>query len=222
MYHINPQTGNPGKCSAKPGNCPYGAAGEHFETKSAAQQEYEFLMSHGDDTSTLFPAQRRLLEKWKAGSIAREEISAKRTNLKKAKRNYKDFLEKNKYPSPSNPEWKKTLDELKSAQDAHIRATVDIPDDWKIKTAGPDGATYLPSETRTGPNGSLLQVSYTSVNPRSDYMKDPQIKQTTTSKFYAVTSANVYIAGPFDTAKESTDAILAYNGPTSPGPIGWD
>jgi len=38
-YHINPETGNPNKCSAKPGNCPFKA--EHYDTKEEARAAYE-------------------------------------------------------------------------------------------------------------------------------------------------------------------------------------
>lgn len=38
-YHINPESGEPGECSAEPGNCPFG--GEHFETEAKARVAYE-------------------------------------------------------------------------------------------------------------------------------------------------------------------------------------
>lgn len=37
-YHVNPNTGVPGRCRAKEGNCPYGGADSHFDTYSEAQQ----------------------------------------------------------------------------------------------------------------------------------------------------------------------------------------
>jgi hypothetical protein len=52
MYHISPTTGNPNKCGAKPGNCPFGAPAEHYESKEAARTAYEgtqgeiFAVSH--------------------------------------------------------------------------------------------------------------------------------------------------------------------------------
>jgi hypothetical protein len=40
-FHINPSTGNPNKCSAKSGNCPFGDDSEHFESKQAAREHFE-------------------------------------------------------------------------------------------------------------------------------------------------------------------------------------
>lgn len=41
MFHLNPQTGNPNRCTAKEGNCPFGADAPHFETKDDARASYE-------------------------------------------------------------------------------------------------------------------------------------------------------------------------------------
>lgn len=40
-YHINTKTGEPGKCSATQGNCPFGGADEHFTSAEAAREAYE-------------------------------------------------------------------------------------------------------------------------------------------------------------------------------------
>lgn len=40
-YHINPETGNAGECSAKKDNCPFGADSEHYTTPEAAREAYE-------------------------------------------------------------------------------------------------------------------------------------------------------------------------------------
>lgn len=39
-YHINPETGNPGLCSAKI-NCPFGGDDVHYFSKEAAQKAFE-------------------------------------------------------------------------------------------------------------------------------------------------------------------------------------
>lgn len=44
-YHINPETGNPNKCVAKPGNCRFGSDANHFDTKAEARKVYEERMS---------------------------------------------------------------------------------------------------------------------------------------------------------------------------------
>lgn len=40
-FHINPETGNPNKCSAKNGNCPFGGNSEHFDSKDEARSHFE-------------------------------------------------------------------------------------------------------------------------------------------------------------------------------------
>ena len=44
-YHMNPATGNPNKCSAKEGNCPFksddGAEATHYDNPTAAREGYE-------------------------------------------------------------------------------------------------------------------------------------------------------------------------------------
>jgi len=40
-YHIKPESGEPGNCDAKPGNCPYGSDAEHYTSKVAARAAYE-------------------------------------------------------------------------------------------------------------------------------------------------------------------------------------
>jgi len=41
LFHINPKTGNPGKCSAADGNCPFGSAETHFTSAEAARAAFE-------------------------------------------------------------------------------------------------------------------------------------------------------------------------------------
>jgi len=50
-YHINPKTGNPGKCSATV-NCPFGGESEHYETTTLARKAFE----QRQDEFTLTPA----------------------------------------------------------------------------------------------------------------------------------------------------------------------
>ena len=44
-YHINPETGNPNKCYAKQGRCPFGSDENHFPTKAEARSAYEGKMA---------------------------------------------------------------------------------------------------------------------------------------------------------------------------------
>jgi len=40
-YHVNPETGDAGKCSATKGNCPFGGESEHYTSAKAARAAYE-------------------------------------------------------------------------------------------------------------------------------------------------------------------------------------
>lgn len=40
-FHLNPNTGNPSKCSAKSGNCPFAGDSEHFESMEKARTHFE-------------------------------------------------------------------------------------------------------------------------------------------------------------------------------------
>lgn len=46
-YHINPTTGNPGKCSASEGRCPFGGESEHYTSPEAAREAFEKSQSEG-------------------------------------------------------------------------------------------------------------------------------------------------------------------------------
>ncbi len=43
-YHLNPQTGNPGKCSAEQGNCPFGDPLEHYDFPAEARKSFESIV----------------------------------------------------------------------------------------------------------------------------------------------------------------------------------
>jgi len=40
-YHVNPKTGNPGRCSASEGNCPFGEDAIHYDSVEAAREGFE-------------------------------------------------------------------------------------------------------------------------------------------------------------------------------------
>lgn len=40
-FHINPETGEAGECSAQTGNCPFGSDEEHYTSKEAARAAFE-------------------------------------------------------------------------------------------------------------------------------------------------------------------------------------
>lgn len=50
LYHVNPETGNPGECNAKV-RCPFGGEDEHFTSAGAARAAYERAQSASEDLS---------------------------------------------------------------------------------------------------------------------------------------------------------------------------
>jgi hypothetical protein len=69
-YHINPETGNPGLCSAKI-KCPFGGDDVHYFSKEAAQQAFE------EATKT------EALKAWKKKKVnpEPEQVAAPDTNI---------------------------------------------------------------------------------------------------------------------------------------------
>lgn len=60
IYHVNPETGNVGLCSAEKGNCPFGKAEDHYTSEEAARGSYEaqqqaFRDTHKDDLQFYSP-----------------------------------------------------------------------------------------------------------------------------------------------------------------------
>lgn len=47
-YHINPESGEPKRCVARPGNCRYGADANHYDSKDSARLAYEKSQSVSD------------------------------------------------------------------------------------------------------------------------------------------------------------------------------
>lgn len=82
-FHINPETGEPGPCSAKPGNCRFGQDDDHYTSSNDARKGYEAQMS--GDKSTLAG-----IKKYKPS--IKEKISA-------AKRSHDNFR---KIKDPAN------------------------------------------------------------------------------------------------------------------------
>lgn len=41
FYHINPETGDPGKCSAGQGHCPFGNDDTHYTSAESAREAFE-------------------------------------------------------------------------------------------------------------------------------------------------------------------------------------
>jgi hypothetical protein len=49
-YHIKPD-GTPGKCTAKEGNCPYGGADAHYDSKQAAYEAFQKKMEQNNSVT---------------------------------------------------------------------------------------------------------------------------------------------------------------------------
>lgn len=54
-FHLNPNTGEPGKCSASLKACPFGGESEHYESETAARRAFEASM---DDKTFSKPSRR--------------------------------------------------------------------------------------------------------------------------------------------------------------------
>lgn len=69
-FHINPETGNPGNCTAADGNCPYGADAPHFSTAGDARVAFEA----SQNGSFMSEAQKITLTKAEAKKINVERL----------------------------------------------------------------------------------------------------------------------------------------------------
>lgn len=52
-YHVNPETGEPGVCSAREGSCPFKA--EHYETAEEARKAFEEFAANEELVSDVWP-----------------------------------------------------------------------------------------------------------------------------------------------------------------------
>lgn len=112
-FHINPDSGNPGSCSAQAGNCPFGSDDEHYTSEDAARAAYERQM---DSESFSVVRDRDRVRAMKA--IAQELIDT--TLARKA------ALDARKATVPGTPERKtasKKVAETKAANEAAIAKT---------------------------------------------------------------------------------------------------
>lgn len=78
-FHINPETGNPGQCTAGPGNCPFGRDDEHFTSPEAARTAFEARMA---DKPEAIKEQKI--------AVARTRHNSAKTSLDKADRAMND------------------------------------------------------------------------------------------------------------------------------------
>jgi hypothetical protein len=87
-YHINPITGQPGKCTASKKPCRFGKADKHFNTRAEAQESYEksqetqqFLDGLRKDPSvvefTEVPASKLMHPKQKAHIVGKYLVSTR-------------------------------------------------------------------------------------------------------------------------------------------------
>lgn len=61
-FHINPATGNPGRCLARSGNCPFGGEDAHYSTKEEARLAYEQQMERNSPQTESKNSPTKLLE----------------------------------------------------------------------------------------------------------------------------------------------------------------
>lgn len=87
LYHINPNTGLPGVCHAKKGNCPYGSPGNHYETYSGALMDSQIklekehkLLSTGNLADEDIKEYQSLMEEPKIDAVDEIELKEKLRN----------------------------------------------------------------------------------------------------------------------------------------------
>lgn len=74
MFHVNPQTGEAGKCNAKNGKCPFGGMNVHFTTPEAARAAFEGSMA-GEELITMKKDGRSVRGNWADLELYRDAIS---------------------------------------------------------------------------------------------------------------------------------------------------
>lgn len=72
-FHINAK-GEPGSCSAKPGNCPFGADAPHYETAAEARAAFEASMSSPYSGAKAEKLKDLLSLPWDEKSARKDEI----------------------------------------------------------------------------------------------------------------------------------------------------
>lgn len=79
IFHVNPETGEAGVCTAEKGSCPFGTAEQHFTSHAAATQAGEELLAsqHGDGSL-----------KRKGSAIDRKTVEGLIAELYEASENY--------------------------------------------------------------------------------------------------------------------------------------
>lgn len=74
MFHVNPETGETGKCSAAKGRCPFGGMNVHFTTVEAARDSFEVSMA-GSELQAVKKDGRSLRGNWADLELYRETIT---------------------------------------------------------------------------------------------------------------------------------------------------
>jgi len=64
LYHVN-EEGNPGRCSAKSGNCPFGGEDSHFTSAEAARHSYEENQSKKEQA----------VQSWKRKPVSKPQVN---------------------------------------------------------------------------------------------------------------------------------------------------
>lgn len=73
MFHVNPKTGETGKCGATQGKCPFGGMNVHFTTEDAARSSFEASQA-GAELQSLKKDGRSLRGNWADIELYRDSI----------------------------------------------------------------------------------------------------------------------------------------------------
>lgn len=151
------------------------------------------------------------LDKLNFGKLSETELYAKVAIAQDA---LDAFYDRNRYPSKNDKQLIALNDQLLQPKDLLHRKKFHIPNTWKTQGLSDNGVLMIPATKRTGPNGSTLMA--TTYKPSSAPVRAPY------ESLYVVTSAGIYISGPYDSPYELEIGVASYKGSTDPGPIGRD
>ncbi len=106
LFHVNPETGNAGKCSASKGKCPFGGDNEHFTSAEGARAHYEQIQSSKPQLTGSYAAGEPVTYDFPERNLALAEAAIEKANKR---------LEKAGVPDRFTYELEEYMEENKSA-----------------------------------------------------------------------------------------------------------
>jgi hypothetical protein len=82
MFHVNPETGDTGKCRAAKGKCPFGSMDEHYTTAEAARAAYETAQAAVPKLTGAYERGEPVTYEFSEGHLALAEAAVLKANKK--------------------------------------------------------------------------------------------------------------------------------------------